>query len=210
MHKIMLYKFIPAEYAMYSIKGNYLKLTTIKEANDPYEFKAIRDLEGGITDLITHQNFSESYLVACFSKGFESPTMWSHYAKNHTGFVMGYECLNNNKLIKVKYTDKLSKYKDIDKQKLINHLAKTKYKEWSYEQEFRLLYSKKSKAVYNNCEHYFLDLSNSYDLKLKKIIFGINCDENKYYDDITQISPCLDIFKAYQSCKHFKIKERRL
>ncbi len=207
----MLYKFIPAEYAMYSIKGSYFKLTTVKEANDPYEFKAIRDLEGGITDLITHPNFSDSYLVACFSKGFKSPTMWSHYAKNHTGFVMGYECLNKNKLIKVNYTDKLIKYEDIDKQELIDHLVKTKYNEWSYEKEYRLLYKKESKAIFNKKgEHYFLDLSNSYDFKLKKIIFGINCDENQYYDEITKISPCLDIFKAYQSCKHFKIKKRRL
>ena len=172
----MLYKFIPAEYAMCSIKGNYFKLTTIKEANDPYEFKAIRNLEGGITDLITHPNFSESYLVACFSKGFESPTMWSHYAKNHTGFVMGYECLNNNKPIKVKYTDKLSKYKDIDKQELINHLAKTKYKEWSYEKETRILIPLNDKEE--------LDDGLQYEnfgerLQLKQVILGINNQINR-------------------------------
>lgn len=197
---------MPAEYAMNSIQGNNFKLTTVAEANDPYEFKAVKNLEGGITDLICHPYFSDNYLIACFSRSFESPVMWSHYAENNTGVVLGYECLNKKKLIKVKYVKKLAKYKNIDTDSMITHLATTKYSEWSYEKEIRMIFSKKSSSVFTkNGNHYFLNLTNNNDFKLKKIIFGINFKDNMYCDEITKISPCIEIFKAEKSNINFKL-----
>jgi|688.fasta_scaffold457322_2 hypothetical protein len=208
---MMLYKYIPAEYGMRSIKSNNFKLTTVMEANDPYEFKSIKNLEGGITDLICHPSFSDNYLIACFSRNFKSPVMWSHYAENHTGFVLGYECLNNKKLIKVKYVDKLSKYKNINFNNIITHLATVKYSEWSYEEEIRMLFSKKIDSVFTeNSKHFFLDLTNNNEFYLKKVIFGINCKENMYYEEITKISPYLKIFKAEQSHNNFKIRAKKV
>ena len=79
-----------------------------------------------------------TFRVSCFSQKNDSILMWSHYANSHKGFCLEYDFKMLKELITlplpVKYCNDLPNDID-DKLKLIF----TKSKEWSYEEEWRLV-----------------------------------------------------------------------
>lgn len=70
----------------------------------------IRKLLDEMTDS-TEKWFREAAHIACLSEDYDNELMWSHYAKSHTGFVLGYDFPNdptsqiNQLLYPVIYTD---------------------------------------------------------------------------------------------------------
>lgn len=212
----MLYKYIPAKFGMESIRNNHIKLTTIQEANDPYEFKALtfEGIEEGIASLYNPDYLFKNELILCLSKNFGSPTMWGHYAQNHSGFVLGYEYISNqSKLINVRYIDKLlsiNQLKQSAHSKFEEQLAEIKYKDWAYEEEVRILFSKeKVKSIsINDRMYYFLELFDDSPLRLREIIFGIKCDIDQYYDEIIKtVDDNVKVYKTEQSKIIFKIEK---
>ena len=95
----------------------------------------------------------QGYGVQCFSKVFDNPLMWAHYADSHRGFCIEYEYHPMNLAIKsgtkfgmgaVTYVSELPKF-DLTEiifspQNTIPKLYETKSYHWSYEQEYRLIY----------------------------------------------------------------------
>ncbi|WP_413522658.1 DUF2971 domain-containing protein [Photobacterium phosphoreum] len=100
------------------------------------------------------------YLICCFSKQYNEPLMWSHYANGLRGLCIVYnkEKLNKTKILKGNMTDVLydttpyiSKIKDI-KTKVVNNeiwidldksdckkCAFSKHSRWGYEEEVRTI-----------------------------------------------------------------------
>jgi hypothetical protein len=212
----LLYKYMPAKFGMESIRNNNIKLTTIQEANDLYEFKVLtfQGKEGGIIDLYDPDNWFKNELILCLSKSYYSPVMWAHYAQNNSGFVLGYECTTQNiNLINVRYDSNMSGINQLNQSihsKFEEKLAEIKYKDWAYEEEVRILFPKeKANAIsINDRMHYFLELLDGGPLKLREIIFGIKCDNDQYYDEILKIvDNNVNIYKAEQSKTMFKIEK---
>lgn len=91
---------------------------------------------------------SQSWGVVCFSEIADSVLMWSHYAKSHTGFVVGidHQMIESGYLHKVRYEPKrmtisvrasgLPQSHELEIQ-----LFTYKSPEWSYEREWRALFS---------------------------------------------------------------------
>ena len=214
----LLYKYMPAKFGMESIRNNNIKLTTIQEANDLYEFKVLtfQGKEGGIIDLYDPDNLFKNELILCLSKSYCSPVMWTHYAQNNSGFVLGYECTTQNiNLINVRYDSNMSGINKLNRSihsKFEEKLAEIKYKDWAYEEEVRILFPKeKANAIsINDRMHYFLELLDGSPLKLREIIFGIKCDNDQYYDEIIKIvDDDVKIYKAEQSKTMFKIEKNQ-
>ncbi len=96
----------------------------------------------------------EIYRVCCFSTIEDSILMWSHYADNHEGFCVGYnfrEIKNDltELMLPVRYNDKPLDITnlfapDLNRSLLINALTR-KSKQWSYENEWRLIVLSKNK-----------------------------------------------------------------
>jgi hypothetical protein len=67
--------------------------------------------------------------------------MWSHYAKNHTGIVIGFDNIELwNKIKKVNYSDTRVPVNvgfEIIDDKELDQVLYTKSKAWEYEDEFR-------------------------------------------------------------------------
>jgi hypothetical protein len=100
--------------------------------------------------------FRESFLqkelpfvgISCFSEKYDKIMMWSHYAKYHEGVCIGLDTtrlinsLTDRKpdFVKVKYTEALVKgdYFSNTTNALIN-CFRTKYVDWGYEEEIRLV-----------------------------------------------------------------------
>jgi len=70
--------------------------------------------------------------------------MWAHYADSHKGLALGLE-VPDRLLFKINYVEnRIKPESDVDVSKasmevLIHKLLRTKHKEWSYEDEYRLL-----------------------------------------------------------------------
>ena len=102
--------------------------------------------------------------------------MWSHYANNHSGFVVGFD-IPEDIVTKVNYVKKLPKNNfnsylniiknpnDFEALNIIKSDLSIKTNGWKYEKEWRMWVEKEGYFFYNS------------DM-IKKIIFGLNCDNN--------------------------------
>lgn len=79
------------EYIKALLTGSERKyLLRIKKSSDQLE----KSLNISVTNCI--QYIKEFQNIACLSETQTSPTMWAHYAKSHTGFVVEYDFKNYN------------------------------------------------------------------------------------------------------------------
>ena len=113
--------------------------------------------------------------VLCLSRKFDSPLMWSHYADQHRGVCIEYDVsmLKPHELHQITYgasrevlTSQLRDFIFENSESARNAIDKacllTKASEWRYEREWRILGQLGSQAS---------------PLKLKSIIFGMNCPD---------------------------------
>jgi len=82
-------------------------------------------------------------LISCFSSRYDSILMWSHYAENHRGICIGYDV---NKYIDLIYPVSYQEDYSNNCSKNVNDVGYSadcakliKSKEWSYEQEWRII-----------------------------------------------------------------------
>jgi hypothetical protein len=120
----------------------------------------------------------EKFAFCSLSEECDNILMWSHYARAHTGFVVGFEfpeLENTHHLRQVRYLDKMDNF-DLLKwgEAMIEQIApmhshliddiSVKSKDWSYEKEWRLW--RKFPCYYNfNAD------------QIKSIFLGISCDQ---------------------------------
>ena len=106
-----LYHFIDTQWGLEDLGKKHLKIARINELNDPFEFMGIdlsddksRELMRGLKDYL-----NQKYGLLCFSKGWQNPLLWSHYADSHKGLCLGFDVLDDipgvseKPLLKVKY-----------------------------------------------------------------------------------------------------------
>ncbi len=95
------------------------------------------------------------YRVICFSAAYNNLIMWSHYSKNHTGILIGFD----TDLIIANEEQKLSEFVDNveyldtmieipanfmvlsaeEREKIVTKNTYRKYTDWKYEDEYRAL-----------------------------------------------------------------------
>jgi hypothetical protein len=127
-----------------------------------------------------------SFGVQCFSSaGFSSPLMWAHYAQNHEGFCIEYECnplevaVGNDREFSISpaiYTSRLPEFSLMEvlfsPEEVTEKLYATKSEHWAYEREHRLIYfncsSEKGESV-----------ALPKGLKVTRIIAGLKSQEIK-------------------------------
>ena len=104
-----LYHFINAQYGLEDLRKQRLKIALIMELNDPFEFLGVdlsnsefRQIMEGLKAYL-----SEIYGILCFSKSWDNPVQWSHYADGHKGLCLGFDIPDDLGLLtKVKYAGK--------------------------------------------------------------------------------------------------------
>lgn len=90
------------------------------------------------------------YAIACFSKRYDSILMWSHYAKKHSGMIIGFDTkvapFNKPRFLdyrEVKYSKERPIFVHRDNvpefKKSFDLVAESKSDDWSYEQEVRII-----------------------------------------------------------------------
>ena len=183
----------------------------IKEINREYKQTYIN----GCMDFNT--KYKSKLKVSCFSEVNASLLMWGHYADNHQGFCVEYDLgsldkTNNLKkyLFPIEYVDSMidmTEYyldnvlnrKNINKEKLIESVL-YKMKEWSYEEEWRIVISENEynifnfdtptpKAIYLGCNIKNTDKYNIISIanNMKIPVFQMQPDYKKYFLNVNTL-----------------------
>lgn len=175
-----LYYLTPAQFALSALALRRLKVARLAELNDPFELMAI-DAE---TDL--HREYfarlkdkiNATHGVLCFSKGWQNPVLWGHYADKLRGVALGFE-VSSPHLVPVIYENSPLKVAKSTVEglpqlndDLVDRLQRTKFEDWRYEDEMR---------VYVQLDHetqesglYFYPFDDS--LVLTEVILGPRCE----------------------------------
>ena len=190
-----LYYFTGAQHALSNIVSRRIKISEIKNLNDPYELSAIyvRDpsLRENRDKLL--ESFDGTKGIICFSDNYESPLMWGHYAAKHSGICLGFE-VSENHAMKVDYIADLLRFEKRSDLKLSDaqSVLCSKYKAWEYEKEYRVFVSLTEKQQENGL--FFEEFSEQ--IRLVEVIIGPRCE--------TRIDDINDLLKSYADVVHVK------
>ncbi len=132
-------------YLLQSLRKQINWYSKLHLLNDPYECFFIDN-----TKTTVYKDLVSKLCVCCFSKNMNEILMWSHYANNHKGVCIEFEIIDESvikgQLIEVTYSNELSILNKVE-QTSTGYLSlnvssngkflTTKFKNWSYEEEFR-------------------------------------------------------------------------
>ncbi len=210
-----VYKFCKTEHAVRNLEARRIKISEIFELNDPFELLAadLRD-ESFRTNLETFKaQFGKERGLVCFSKCWDNPLLWGHYADKHSGMALGFDVPTDN-LFEVKYKrDRVyvldrTKVREKDLKELLDRLISTKYVDWQYEAEYRMIEA--LDETKKEGDNYFVDFSN--DLQLREVIIGLKCElstsrvKQLLGKDLAEVQ----VIKAGMHQKEFKIIESKV
>ena len=137
--------------------------------------------------------------VACFSRYYDNILMWSHYARKHTGIVIGYDYYklkNENKNLpgsdvdyrhhpkKLRTGSYAGDIKDFIRSEYLTRKLFNKHPAWAYEQEYRLI-NAEGDGKYPIKKNYISELyfGCNIDKDIKEALISITDNlDLKYYD----------------------------
>ena len=142
-----LFHFISDQHALSVIANQRMKVSSFDDLNDPFELHAVDLSDSGTRDKF--RNFKRAVTqqvgLLCFSKNWKSPLLWSHYANRHRGVALQFEVQDEiahpvkyrkqRYLLDVNMVQGKSKF---DREQ-IEAIWMSKYVQWSYEDEVRVL-----------------------------------------------------------------------
>ena len=101
-----VYYFIRKKYGLENLTKKRLKVARIDYLNDPFEFMAVdlsdRDFRLGVEKM--KRDLSKDFGILCFSKFWDNPVQWTHYADRHKGLCLGFD-VPDEYLAKINYID---------------------------------------------------------------------------------------------------------
>jgi len=177
---MMVYHFTKSHYGMNNIDLRRLKISRFNELNDPFELLAadLLDPRHRVSLQKHKDHIHNTHGMICFSSSWKNPLLWGHYAEYHKGIALGFE-VPEELLYKVKYTTErfkilfdAEKGEVEDGEHVIERLLTTKFKDWEYEQEYRLLIPLLNKTPENGLFfEYFSEI-----LILREVVIGLKSE----------------------------------
>ncbi len=205
-----VFHFLNKVYGLKDIKDRRIKIATIMELNDPFEFLSLelshRDLRKAI--LKTKKTLAKNRGLLCFSKNWSNPVQWAHYADKHKGVCLGFDIPDNN-LVPVTYSSKrlIQEAQQIISggaidEALMLRLLTTKFYHWHYERELRYFVSLEEKDENGFFYAYFSDV-----LVLKQVIVGgfSNISRTDVAEALGNLNNEVEVFKARPAFKSFRV-----
>jgi hypothetical protein len=211
---MILYHLSESKWALENIEKERIKIAKIDDLNDPFELFGL-DLKGKKQ----RRQFKEwrnkvakQYGLVCFSRNWENPVLWSHYAENHKGIALGFEVSSKN-LMDVIYTgtrlppESVNEALGDENEEFRRKLFSMKYTDWAYEDEVRILTNLRDS--HKESDKYFLPFSP--ELTLREIIAGPLCSitESKFNEATEHYSKKVELIKARLAFRSFRVVKNR-
>jgi hypothetical protein len=175
-----VYKFTRAQYGISSLEKKRLKLSTIKDLNDPFDLCPLDTTDPAVSKAMNAVTVGVWKMTAilCFSRNWDNLLLWSHYGDSHKGICLGFDIPvgdpGPNYDTDVLYQPNLLQIRgpeDVNFD-LANRLLRTKHESWSYEQEVRMFANLNDPPDAQG----FNWIEFGPDLVLKEVIIGVQCD----------------------------------
>jgi hypothetical protein len=154
------------------------------------------------------EGLQDDLRAACFSETWKSILMWSHYANCHTGFCLEYDTeemkdFKRSRLFPALYLEDQIDITDYVMNLTLNTVLITmlsKAKEWEYEKEWRLLFTKEYTK-----EHLY------FRREIKSIILGVKYD-GKHMNKIIDwaIKNKKEVYKAKKMLGKYEIDREKI
>jgi hypothetical protein len=166
-----VFHFISDKYALDVIANQRIKVSRFDDLNDPFELHALdlSDKQKREEFKVFKHHVAESIGLLCFSRSWKSPLLWSHYANRHRGMALEFEVQDHIvhpiKYRRARYVLDLEMVRQrqmgFDKEQ-IEAIWTTKYIQWKYEDEVRVLVPQPE--FYKDKDLYFYDLGHEINL----------------------------------------------
>ena len=201
-----LFHFLNAEYGLKDIRERRLKIARIAALNDPFEFLGVelsnRQRRAALNE--AKASLSEKHGLLCFSKNWQNPVQWAHYASNHSGLCLAFE-LPDHLPRQVSYVNSRFNWPEKLDQGFMLQLLFTKFSHWSYEDEYRV-YTDLDESE-NNL--YYANFSET--LKLSGVIVGAESmvTRAELATALGDLQTSVETFKARPAFKSFRIVQNK-
>ena len=203
-----VYHFLPACHALDDLKKRRLKIAQFQDLNDPFELFA-----ADLSDAKYRPHFREwrsemaqKFGMLCFSRNWQNPMLWSHYADRHKGMCFGFD-VKDSLTQAVTYTaQRLSlQIPDDLTESNMRLLLSTKYEDWKYEDEVRVFLQLNTHDSSNGL--FFRDFGD--DLALVEVIAGplSTVRESEIKVELGRHRGAVRLKKARLAFKSFKVVE---
>ena len=175
-----VYHLLSAENGLSDISLRRIRISRIRDLNDPFEFLAIRADGKELRKFLRSwaDEFNQGKGLLCFSKTWHNPVLWSHYASKHRGMCLGFD-VADGLLQGVQYTkDRLSVPYIENKPEVrldeafVRDLLRTKFEHWAYEEEARAFVALDHSTVESGSYFHPFDAV----IALKEVILGPMCE----------------------------------
>jgi len=189
-----LFHFLSAVYGLKDIRERRLKIARIDALNDPFEFLGAEVSNKQLRAALNKAkvSLSEKHGLLCFSKNWQDPVQWAHYADNHRGLCLAFE-MPDHLPRQVSYVNSRFKWGNPIDEGFMQQLLFTKFAHWSYEDEYRV-YTDLSEAEDGL---YYANFSDSF--KLCGVIVGAK-------SSITRTQLCEALGDLQESVESFKAR----
>lgn len=211
-----VYHLSNAHHALCNIALRRIKISRFSDLNDPFELLGadLRDKTLRKAFLETKNELHKNNGLICFSKSWENPVLWSHYADKHRGICLGFD-IPDHLLKPVIYTSEPLKIVREGKKRqseiseeFMNALLRIKFIDWRYEDELRVFVRLDHQTVESGLYFY----SFSKDLALREIILGPRCELSikNIRDLVAGFELAVYVVKSRVAFTKFKVVENRV
>lgn len=174
-----VYKFTNAQYGISNLEKKRLKLSTIKDLNDPFDLCPLDTTDPAVlkaADAVV-SGVWKTTAILCFSRNWDNLLLWSHYGDSHKGICLGFDIPMGdpgaNYDTDVLYQPNLLQIRGPEDVNfgLANCLLRTKHESWSYEQEVRMFVALNDPPDAKGLNW----IEFGPELVLRKVIIGAQC-----------------------------------
>jgi hypothetical protein len=185
MKPMRLYYMTEAKWAKKILQEQRFKLSRLNELNDPFEFMGacIGEKKARKIAKVLHDHWHKTVGILCTGASYKSPVMWAHYGHKHEGVCLGFDFVVNDELStpsEVKYEPERVKGlfdnlgpKNILTEEQLQLLLTTKFKDWEYEREWRLIQKLEERDADGG--HYYLNFEPY--IQIRRVILCARCKE---------------------------------
>jgi len=210
-----VYHFVNSEFGLEDLRKRRLKIATLNELNDPFELFGVSLGDSTLRDAFSKMKnqLASNRGLLCFSRNWQNPVQWSHYAAKHTGICLGFDipdehlgAVNYSRKRLVVAAEKFQHAAEIDIETLTRFLF-TKYSHWKYENEMRSFVTLDEKDPDTNL--YFCEFSDS--LRLSTVIVGAQSSITRIAlnEALGELSKDVKTFKARLAFNSFRVVRQR-
>ena len=212
-----LYYLTTEKHALSNLEKRRLKISRFSTLNDPFELMPVKAVDAKHRRAIRSfkQQIDKDKGLICFSKTWTNPVLWGHYGDKHKGIALGFDVtkevanqvIYSNSLITIP-VDPISN-KAAPTTKLVDNILRTKFKDWKYENEWRVFFELKDEV--EELGMFFAEFNK--DIQLKEIILGPNCTATvakvlstlKDYDEEVQVMKSRIGFNSFKVVKDLSV-----